>query len=533
MRRSLIILFAALMLVVATDAGLLAQAFPDIPIHPNPTTYQYEQSLTTHPRDPNTVFVVSVARNNSVDRFGWYYTTDGGITWSGRDTLPTHANLGTYMRDPGIGIDLTGNLFVSGFYGADVFVARSTNAGTSWTQTILAKSSFHERPHMTIDRNLTSPYRNYIYAAYTELTLTPGAILFYRSSDQGLSFSTPVSISAGIGSNAAVGVNLAVGPDSSLYATWAGFDSPPWINPLPFHLGFNKSTDGGLSWDTPRAIGLINYNGGLPKPLSFFNSPSMAVDGSTGSRQGWIYIVYTEKEAATPPDIFLIRSTDRGESWSSPIQVNQDSSGKDQWQPWVSVDPSTGNLFVVYYDSRNFPANDSAEVYISASTDGGQTFGDILVSDVPFLPRAVWNAGIAPYYMGSYIGIAALNGIVWPVWTDTRPGIHQAYTSRLVFPPTSVRELPSEIPGSFTLEQNYPNPFNPSTTIQFSLPRSQFVTLRVFNLLGEQIATLVSESVSPGTHQAEWTPQGLPSGVYFYRLQAGPFVETKKLILLE
>ncbi|MBI4548545.1 MAG: T9SS type A sorting domain-containing protein [Ignavibacteriae bacterium] len=101
------------------------------------------------------------------------------------------------------------------------------------------------------------------------------------------------------------------------------------------------------------------------------------------------------------------------------------------------MDQATGDLYVVYYDSRNFPANDSAEVYISVSTDGGQTFGDILVSDVPFLPRPLIRNDAGRAYMGSYIGISALQGIVWPCWMDNRTGIHQAYTSRVVFSDTS------------------------------------------------------------------------------------------------
>ncbi len=88
-------------------------------------------------------------------------------------------------------------------------------------------------------------------------------------------------------------------------------------------------------------------------------------------------------------------------------------------------------------------------------------------------------------------------------------------------------------PQEFRLTKNYPNPFNPSTTIRFSLPRSQFVDLRIYNVLGEEVATLVSENVSVGTHQVEWNARGLPSAVYFYRFVAGPYTQTNNLILLK
>jgi hypothetical protein len=87
-------------------------------------------------------------------------------------------------------------------------------------------------------------------------------------------------------------------------------------------------------------------------------------------------------------------------------------------------------------------------------------------------------------------------------------------------------------PTSFKLEQNYPNPFNPTTNISFSLPSRSFVSLKVFDLMGREVATLVSEELSAGNHLRQWNAMDMPSGVYFYRLQADKFTETKGLILL-
>ncbi len=86
---------------------------------------------------------------------------------------------------------------------------------------------------------------------------------------------------------------------------------------------------------------------------------------------------------------------------------------------------------------------------------------------------------------------------------------------------------------NFALQQNYPNPFNPSTVIQFSLPHSEFVSISVFNLLGERVAKLVSDRLVAGTHATEWNATHLPAGVYFCRMQAGEYTDTKKLILLK
>lgn len=98
---------------------------------------------------------------------------------------------------------------------------------------------------------------------------------------------------------------------------------------------------------------------------------------------------------------------------------------------------------------------------------------------------------------------------------------------------TSVETLSGKLPKDFSLGQNFPNPFNPSTYISFSLPSKSFVSLKVFDLIGREVATIVLEEMSAGNHSRQWNGNGVPSGVYFYRLQAGAFVETKKLVLLK
>jgi photosystem II stability/assembly factor-like uncharacterized protein len=87
-------------------------------------------------------------------------------------------------------------------------------------------------------------------------------------------------------------------------------------------------------------------------------------------------------------------------------------------------------------------------------------------------------------------------------------------------------------PTRFVLEQNYPNPFNPSTNISFDLPARSFVSLKVFDLLGKEVASIVSEVLPAGHYSRHWNAAGMPSGVYFYRLHAGSYIEAKKLVLL-
>jgi photosystem II stability/assembly factor-like uncharacterized protein len=97
---------------------------------------------------------------------------------------------------------------------------------------------------------------------------------------------------------------------------------------------------------------------------------------------------------------------------------------------------------------------------------------------------------------------------------------------------TGLRKLQTAIPRRFELSQNYPNPFNPSTRMTFSLPRQQYAKLEVYNILGSRMATLVSRELAPGVYSAEWDARSAPSGVYIYRLEAGPQVQTRKMILI-
>lgn len=97
----------------------------------------------------------------------------------------------------------------------------------------------------------------------------------------------------------------------------------------------------------------------------------------------------------------------------------------------------------------------------------------------------------------------------------------------------SAVEQIDNLPEDYSLSQNYPNPFNPSTAINFSIPEASYVSLKIFNSLGEEIETLVSEELSAGSYKYDWNATNLPSGIYFYKLQTGIFVETKKMILLK
>ncbi len=96
-----------------------------------------------------------------------------------------------------------------------------------------------------------------------------------------------------------------------------------------------------------------------------------------------------------------------------------------------------------------------------------------------------------------------------------------------------VEQFNNSIPEGFTLEQNYPNPFNPSTTIRFSIPETELVTLKVYNSIGQQVADLVNEELPTGNYTVNWDAENVSSGMYFYTLKTSSFSDTKKMILLK
>jgi hypothetical protein len=102
-----------------------------------------------------------------------------------------------------------------------------------------------------------------------------------------------------------------------------------------------------------------------------------------------------------------------------------------------------------------------------------------------------------------------------------------------IVPPSDVEIVNSDVPEDYSISQNYPNPFNPSTEIEFNLPESGLTTLKVFDILGKEITTLVNEQMQAGNYKLTFDASNLPSGIYFYSLHANDFVSTKKMVLLK
>ena len=160
--------------------------------------------------------------------------------------------------------------------------------------------------------------------------------------------------------------------------------------------------------------------------------PRIAADNSNASSRGNVYAVYCRNPGTTDiADINFVRSTDFGASWSAPLRVNDDATTTDQWMPAISVDNSTGKIFISWFDSREDPSNNLlTKIYAAVSSDGGLTFsGNTAVSNALFNPNnmVVGQPG-GENYIGDYHGISAIGNTAYVVWMDGRSNNLGSYT---------------------------------------------------------------------------------------------------------
>ena len=234
-----------------------------------------------------------------------------------------------------------------------------------------------------------------------------------------------------------------------------------------------KTTNAGSSW-----IGSVTERFSSNQSVSFVNTMTGFIGTSNGG---------------------ILKTTDAGTTWNKMFLTNSSPLNS-----LVFVD--TLNGFSV---GREYNFTTSAyQGIIKKSTDGGKSW-KIQFDSLKELQSI--------FFLNTQIGYSVGdNGIILKTNNAGTTGV-------------SKNEI---FPVEFTLKQNYPNPFNPSTTIEFSIPFSGFVSLKIFNSLGQEISSLISQKLDRGDHSIVWDAKSFVSGVYFYRLQSGNFYDIKKLVLL-
>ena len=419
--------------------GVKTTNSPDVPVSMQTDIAESENSVFVDPN--NSSYLLN--SNNSTSWSGgtvgtlyganYFQSTTSGLTWGG---TPNGAG-GTNSGDPTTAISLAGREYVNYIDDPGGQGIAYSDDGNAWSTATIAPNpgSLADKNHMWIDNKPTSPYEGNLYTAWTDFGGTDDTqIKISRSTNDGVAWSTPINLSSAINAGSHnQGVNIQTGPNGEVYVAWAVYDSWPSDESA---IGFAKSTNGGVSYQTASRIisnikGIRTTTAGKNHRVNSF--PVMAVDISSGAFSGNIYIVWTNigtpgTNSGTNKSVYIIRSSDGGSTWSTPIRVNQGAflDEKASYFPWISCDPETGVLSVVFYDDRDVSSAQN-EVYAAYSTDAGNTWTDFKVSDVAFTPSPI--PGLASSYMGDYLGITSKGGKVYPCWTDNRDGIYMTYVS--------------------------------------------------------------------------------------------------------
>jgi hypothetical protein len=508
---------------------------------------QTEPIVCFNPNNRQIMFASSYTINPVLSGFtseGVYVSTNGGYNWSGSDTCKGN-NMNNHGGDPGISIDKN-SVFIITHIGkqsvaSGVYSHYSTDMGNTWSSAYVLTTTLPEdKGSSTTDNNPSSPFYGRTYASWVNY-ISPFPVLVSYSTNSGQNWSTPQMIN-NTPPNPCSGGFIKVGKDGTVYDSWAGVSgSIPYTE---YYAGFGFSTNGGINWTVIQNVYQMNgINGTLPSKgnIRVNGLPRFDIDKSNGPRNGWIYMITAEKNlspAGTDADIILHRSTNNGLNWSTGIRVNQDvlNNGKIQYCPSIDVD-STGSVNVIFYDDRN-TSSDSTDVFLARSQDGGDSWREFVISEHRFKPKSI--AGGPASYQGDFITVASNGNKLFTYWMADYSGIYQIWSSIIDISSIGIRKIDNEIPSDFILHQNYPNPFNPSTIIKFSVAENKnsivkngLVTLKVYDILGKEIAILVNQILSPGTYEVQFSDNRLQSGIYFYRLSTGNFTETKKMTLIK
>ena len=343
----------------------------------------------------------------------------GGI-WTDGGTLPDSTN--GDAGDPVLArSNSTGTIFLStlGFETDDVLqIFRSANDGVTWGAPINGApgaggaSDAHDKEWIAVD-NFAGPGQGNVYMGWRDFG-TGGGMLFTRSTDDGLTWgpANGFSINAGGGQGAFV----AVGPDHSVYYWW--LHSPT----TPDELRMRRSTDQGVTFSAPVTVTTLlsaGVNGDLGLGFRSSTFPHAAVNPVNGH----IYIVYADNPAGVDRgDVFFRSSTDNGATWSAATRVNNDVGTRDNWSPTIAVTPDGSAFSITWYDRRSDPANVRIERWgVAATVAGGvNTFGpNFRISD-SFGVAFGQDPAINTVYMGDYDHMAADNSFFYHVWGDNR-----------------------------------------------------------------------------------------------------------------
>lgn len=365
----------------------------------------------------------------------------------------------------------------------EIYYKRSTSGGVTWTADtrLTNNTSNSEYPSACSDGSN-------LIVTWVDMRDGNKEVYMKRSTDAGMNWGGDTRL---INNSAISDYPSASISGINIHLVWREFrDGNPQIY-------FKRSTDAGVTWGADTRI---------------VNSASNAEYPAVSSVGTVIGITWTDDRNADS-EIYFKRSTDAGLSWGSDVRLTS-STGNSEFS---SVQVSGIYVHIVWQDSRD----GNLEIYYKQSSTGGTTWEP----DMRLTNFSNTSASPSFHLTGQALHI---------LWNDSRDGNYEIYYKRNpTGNPVGVNVLNTEIPDEFSLLQNYPNPFNPVTIINFSIPKTGVVNLEIYDAPGGRVETLFSGELKAGVYKVDWNAEKYPSGIYFYRLSAGSFTESRKMILVK
>lgn len=507
-----------------------------------PLKAQFRNILIGHQREPEEVTIcinpknpLQVAAAANIDNY--YYSKDGGENWSWH--VLSNPETGVY-GDPIIIADTTGNFYYfhlsnpppgKGSWVDRMVCQRSRDGGMTYDQGSTVGQNakkVQDKPGATVN-----PYTNEIYLSWTQFdsyasknAMDSTIILFSKSRDNARTWSSPKRISKQGGDcldsdNTVEGAVPCTGPRNQIYIAWAGPDG----------LVFNKSLDGGTTW-MPAEKKVCAIPGGWDYPIPGLERcnglPVTVCDLSHGPNRGTIYINWSDqRNGSGDTDIWMVKSSDEGDTWSSPIRVNDDAPGKHQFMSWMCLDQLNGNICILFYDRRAYPSESlRTDVYMAVSGDGGRNFYNYKINAESFVPDP-------RIFFGDYISVSAVNNHIRPIWMSRGKNELSVWTAIIESSDLDLSKAFRfrELPDLFV--KTAENDELSGANINFVLRKKEAVKLELFDMSGNKIRTIYSgEVLDQGSHRVSgaW---GLAPGIYYYLLECGEGKQANRLTITE
>jgi hypothetical protein len=416
----------------------------------------------------------------------------------------------------------------------EIYYKRSTNNGSSWgvDTRLTNNSSFSDDPTITVSGNTVS-------ISWRDFRDENDEIYYKRSTDAGTTWSSDTRLT----NNTFEKYNPAISSFGQIVCTvWND------LRHGRAEIYYKRSTNGGANWGVDTRL-TVNDSSSL--------YPSISMAGQV------VHVSWVDRRYGNDEIMYRV-SPDGGLTWLAETRISNDTS--------LSGDPfATGigqNSFVFWGDTRD----GNQEIYFRKSTNLGTTWGpetrltndfsasgiaqaEIYGKSIHLIFSDTRDANVEIYYKhssnlganwgpdtritndaaNSYYPSISLSGQnLHLVWIDDRDGNNEIYYKKNPTGNVITGIVPiSQNPESYSLEQNYPNPFNPATNIKFTILKSGVVKLKVYDILGKEMAVLVNKPLNAGSYQADFNGSSFASGVYFYKLETEGFTEIKKMMLVK